>query len=548
MPHFVPVLPSSLPEPLEKFVFPLFVWDRGANRVTQRGVIRHFSADPGPLYWLAGVMWPLRSYLNKLILVTGAPGSGKTVMIRMMMRSMARLFPVLEAQAAAGIYPGKGKMRWLVIDPTNAFLPYLYRCVPGDVEIVRATPMDVGSRRWDIAKDITSDALNAALQEGLFPASLTKNTTDPFWSTKARELTQGIVTVYHDRNSEWQFHDLIIPIKYPQFLKPVLMQSVRTKGLAKNELVGRLGRDIVATTSSVLNRMAIAAALWQRADESFSLREFLDRKEVLHFGYTPDMIPSLSGIANALVHVLVLLGIRRNDEYDHTVLWLDEGRYLADVGGLEDIAARGRGAGFGVIYAAQGTPGLINKWGEGRVRELLDLISTWVALSSGPETAEAFVRTVGPMEGEQRSYSYSYTTGTNSGSSWSYGKGGTSTTTQSSGSSRSFSRQVSYQLTIKPAILPSEITNLPLADARNDVIQGFVFNHDVGAFEFFTPFLDHLRGLPDPPFDSMPLRPDHEQRLFPWKEEDLKRLKLEPTPELMAAIKNTWKEIERTKP
>ncbi len=534
-------------EPIEPHKYLLFDPKRGAKRVTQYGVNRHFEDDSGPLYAMAGVMWPARSYLNKLTLITGRPGSGKTVLLRMMMRSIAKLFPVLEALTAAGRYPGGGKMRWLVVDPTNAYLSYLYQCVPENVPIIRATPMDVGSKRWDIAQDITSDALNEALQDGLFPASIAKNAGDPFWYNKARELTKGIVTVYHDRNSDWQFHDLIIPIKYPQFLKPLLMQSVRTNGLAQTELVGRLGRDIIATTSSVLNRMAIAAALWQRSTETFSLRDFLDQRAVLHFGYTPDMIPALSGIANALVHVLVLKGISRNDQYDHTLLWLDEGRYLADVGGLEDIAARGRGAGFGVIYAAQGTPGLINKWGEGRVKELLDLVSTWIILSSGIDTADLFSRMVGPVEGIQGSYGWNYTTGTSTGTSYS-SSNGQSNSTYSTTTTSSYSGSNTFQLITKPSILPSEITHLPLADDKGDRIRGFVFNCDVGAFEFVSPFLYHFQGLPDPPLTSMPLRPDHEQRLLPWKIEDLKRLKLEAAPELVAAIKNTWNEIERNKP
>lgn len=552
-----PKKPDRLPVPVESgrprhVDHPLFTWYRGAVRTTQEQVARYLAADPGALYLLAGVLWPARHFMNKLVLIMGKPDSGKTVLMRLMMESVADLFRVLPAQAKAGLYPGEGLMRWFVVDPTNAYLPLLYQVVPGDVEIIRATPVDGDGWRWDVRRDITSPALNEALQEGLFPDSLFQKAGDPFWYTKAREVATSVVTVYLERDSAWEFHDLIIPFKYPQFLQPLLLQSPLTMGKAKHELVGKLGRDIVSTASSVMNKMAIAAALWQRAERTFSLREFLDNRSVLHFAYTPDLIPSFAGIANALVRVMVLLGITRIDPYNHTLLWLDEGRYLSDLAGLEDLAARGRGAGFGAVFAAQGLPGLVNKWGDGRVKELIDLLSTWVALTSGPETAEMFSTAVGKCEGVAKSYSISHTFGEsltrggNSGhsSSWSFGgsssSGSNSGTSWSTTTNWSTTYSESFQLTVRDAVMPGELTNLPYANAAEDCISGFAFNPQVGAFAFETPFLRHFRELPEPIVGSMPLRPESDQRLLPWKLEDVTRLKLKETPELVAAIKKTW--------
>ncbi|GIW88297.1 MAG: hypothetical protein KatS3mg108_2621 [Isosphaeraceae bacterium] len=551
---------SKCPAPAAKPLVPtrpphvdhhLFTRHRGAVCTTQELAARYLAADPGPLYLLAGVLWPARRFLNKLTLITGKPDSGKTAMMRMMMQSVAGLFHVLPEQSRAGLYPGEGKMRWLVVDPTDAYFRLLYQVVPSDVPIVRATPMDAGGRRWAIRDDITSAGLNRALQAGLFPDSLARKAGDPFWNTKAREVTEGVVDVFLEKGSAWEFHDLIIPIKYPQFLKPLLEQGITTRGLARHELVGRLGRDIISTASSITNSMAIAAALWQRAEATFSLRDFLDARQVLHFAYTPVLIPSLAGIANALTHILVLVGTARDDPFDHTVLWLDEGRYLADLAGLEDLAARGRGAGFGAIFAAQGTPGLVNKWGKARVDELVDLVSTWVALTAGPDTAEAFSKAVGKVEGLLKSYSLSFTSatsetrGTSDTSSW--GPGFSSTrghgSSHSVTTSHSSTYAESFQLTVRDAVLPSELTNLPYADPVSDRIHGYAFNPETGAFYFESPFVSHFRDLPDPPVDAMPLRPDSAQRLMPWRLEDVGRLKLEATPELIAAIEMTWDEM-----
>jgi len=467
--------------------------------------------------------------------------------MRMMMVSVAKLFETLPRQAEAGLYPGEGRMRWLVVDPTNAYLPLLYQVLPSDVPIVRATPVDAGGKRWAIREDITSPALNEALQDGLFPESLFQKAGDPFWYTKAREVTGSVVTVFLEKNSAWEFHDLIIPIKYPQFLKPLLEQCATTRGMASHELVGRLGRDITSSASSIINKMAIAAALWQKAPDTFSLRKFLAGREVLHLAYTPDMIPCFAGIANAMTRVLVLLGITRNDPHDHTILWLDEGRYLADLAGLEDLAARGRGAGFGAIFAAQGLPGLISKWGE-----LLDLLSTWVALSSGPATAQEFSKTVGRVEGLLKSYSHSFTSGVSTttgsnlgGSSTSSWQSSSTTRSWGSSSSTTYSSSQTYtesfQLTVRDAVLPSELTNLPYASP--DQISGFAFNPEVGAFRFEAPFLHHFQGLSDPLVGEMPLRPESDQRLLPWTLDDIRRLGLDPTPALISAIDKTWEGI-----
>lgn len=537
-------LPIPIPEPPPPLVplrpveawNPLFQRERGAIVTTQSAVNSFFARRAGPLYELAGVLWPVRKYLNKLTFVTGKPGSGKTTMAKLVMQSQAGLFEHLE------------RLRWCVIDPTNAYLPYLYQILPRHVEILRASPQDEDGAAWDIAKDITNQTLNQALQAGLFPDALLQKANDPFWYTKGREVSEGLVSVYHFLGSRWEFCDIVIPLKYPQFLRPVLRQCPQTRGMVKHDLVGRLGRDIVATSSSVVNKMATAAAMWRRAKRKFSLKDFLESRSVLHFAFTPDLAPGLSGVANALTYVMILLALKRNEEYNHTILFADESRYLADITGIDDLAARGRGSGLGAHILAQGTPGLVAKWGENRVRELLDLICTWVTFAAGPETARAFSNAVGQYEGIQTSWgnshtsSHSATYSTNSGGSYNSNSGSTSnwgsSYSSTSGSSSTYSE--SFQLVVKDAILPGEVTNLRLADADDDLLEGYAFNPDVGAFYFETDFLRYFSGLDQPPFWEMPFRPDEHQKLLPWTVEDCQRLNLELTPDLMKALRITW--------
>jgi hypothetical protein len=542
-----PAIPTGRPV---TFSFPLFNPVRGAHRTTQEAAYARMAANPGPMFDLAGLCYPAREYLNRLLFVTGLPSSGKTTLCKMLLVSLGRLFAVLRAQSHAGLYPGRGQMRWLVTDPTNAFLPLLYRVTPPDVPVVRLSPHDAGGVAWDIAADVTNEVMNEALQRGLFPDSA-KGTADPFWTFKGREVSKSVVSVFLHRQSVWTVRDMVVPLKYPQFLRSLLEQNPRTRGMVKHELVGRLGRDITATSSATINQFAIAAALWAKAGRKYSMKEFLDQRAVAHFAFTPHMAAALAGVANAMTYVLILEAIKRNEEFNHTLLIGDEARYLNELVGLEDLAARGRGAGLGAVLLAQGLPGLTSSWGEKRVKELLDLVNTWVCLRAGPDTAEAFSRHVGVVEGIQKSYSYSstysrsetYTTSRGGGSSSSFGQYSSNSNwgeSKSVTSGTSYTYGESFALHTKPAVLPSELTNLPLASPEADAIHGFAFGPDVGVFQFTTPFLSALDDCPPAPFDQMPVRPDCDQLLQPWTLEDLRRLKLDLTPAFLKALRITW--------
>jgi hypothetical protein len=546
-PSEAPQLPKRKVEP---YHYDNFFPSRGAVRRSQHELIRMTDHMVGPLFHLAGVFWPAIESLNKLTFVTGRPGSGKTVMMRMTMGSAASLFNELPQMAQAGLIPGQGHMRWLVIDPTDSYLPHLYQVLPTDVPIVRISPHDMESARWDIASDVTCESEIMLLERVMFPDSLFSSSTDSFWPREARSLFGDIIRVFMDRGSDWEFSDAIVPLYYPQFLKPLLAQSHRTAHNVTNRLVGKLGRDITATASSVIRNMAVAAALWKQAKYTFTIKDFLESRSVLHFSYRPSMIPALAGIANALSHMLVIKGTERNDPFNFTTLWLDEARYLSDLGGLDDMVARGRGAGFGAIIAAQGLPGLIKAWDIKRVNELRDLINTWVTFSAGDDTAEAFAKMVGKVEGIQRSWSTSENVSTTITGPLNMHPlieffqaliRPASKTPHTLSNSKSKGYSESFQMTTREVVLPSEITNLPIITKERPIIEGFAFSPNTGCYKFESTFIPYFESLIEPPFTQVPLRPPDDQILHPWNEDDLTRLNLAPTAKMISAIKKSSK-------
>src|SRR5947209_14484318 len=96
----------------DAFPFPNFVAERGAHRTTEEAV-RAFLADRTvePLLFLGGIEFPALWHLNKLMLVTGRPGTGKTTLAKVTMGSMGALFNILPELAGLGAYPGDGRMR-----------------------------------------------------------------------------------------------------------------------------------------------------------------------------------------------------------------------------------------------------------------------------------------------------------------------------------------------------------------------------------------------------------------------------------------------------
>ena len=67
-----------------------------------------------------------------------------------------------------------------------------------------------------------------------------------------------------------------------------------------------------------------------------------------------------------------------------------------------------------------------------------------------------------------------------------------------------------------------------------------MFNPGVGAWEFAADFIQYFRGLPPVPFPTMPVRPPEDQILTPWTIDDIKRLGLTMTEEMMKALHLTW--------
>ncbi len=538
--------PASDPMPTE-FAWPWFQRKRGGYRTTQdaANAFSKNNLDPGePTFKLGGILLSAERELGRLILLTGRPDAGKTTLLLMILADLARLWETHPTFC----------QRWVFLDPSG-LLPYLYQIVPPHIDIIRATPDDAEGLAPDFASGIRGESDVLVLGSCLFNEDIARQSSDRFWTQMAREKFEDCVRVFRHLGSDWGIWDPIIAIKYPQFLKPLLAQSPYTRGSVINDLTGRMGQGITASARSVLNELACAASLWRHAKKRFTLAQFLDGQSVLHLQFTPRLSKVVAGLYGALTSSLTLTGLERQDKKNHTLLVLDEARYLAGLatGLLGDVAARGRAAGLHAIVSTQSCAPLKKLLGAEGFEEFIDLVGTWFCLSSGPFTGKLFSDICGDMEGFQDSKGSSTSKGTTDGSSKNYSwssspQGGSSSVSHGWSVSQSLTEgaNANTALAVKAAILKGEVGQVPFADPKRDCIHGHFFNPNFGCGTFRTDFLNHFRQLPPPPFRDYARRPVEQELLEPWTEAECRdRLRLNWTPELQEALHSTWAQYEQ---
>lgn len=503
---------------------------RGALRTTPEDVARLLRERyPTPLTMNFGGVkhWPVQQYLNKFLFITGVPGVGKTTFELQLLRDQANFFEL-----------DNFNIRWLVVDPTGAYGPFLHQVVPPTIPIWFLDPAEVRGLAWDVATDMGIDELIAeAIAEAILPASLSRG-ADPFWVTKAKELVLACLRLFIDRRSRWVLADLARLFEHPEFIPPVLAQSPRTRGTPKHTLVGEMGAGVLAVASGEVKKLSYIAAAMEHADRTFTLSGpdgFLNQKVVAHMGYDPSSMRAMSLYAGVLTEVMSLHAFRRRDEHNHTVIWADEGRYMSGLP-IEAINARGRQSGLSCVLSSVGIPALLSTWKSDRVDELLDGVFSWVAFSCGHRTAKAFCDLVGEVAQLEESRGKTENKTWNWGRSWSEGWGNVPAPGASFGYGTSSSTSSTFSLQVRQALLTSEVTNLPQGNTRDDLLEFFLFSRGVGLYHAKTPFLNVYRNLPPAPPEPV-RRPAEEFKLRLFDTSDVDRLNLELTDALKDVLR-----------
>lgn len=292
-------------------------------------------------------------------LVTGATGSGKSVVIRSWLRQ------ILARGERIVLHDTKGDV--LATMPVEDF--------------VLLAPHDRRSAVWDVAADVVTEEDAREFAAGIIPSS-----HDPVWAAGARELLTGIVVILQKcRKDNWDWPALrnILTTPLPQLRELMVRHyppAVRYM-ILDNGAATRTTASFFATLDShVVEIVQPLARAWNDAEKPrISARKFLlseaPDKRVLIL-QRASHLPALSTAwIGAFVRVAANLAVGPLLEDDtERRIWflLDEFPQLGKLDGFRQILEKGRSRGVCCVLGVQDLSQLSSLYGP-------DVTKTWIA-------------------------------------------------------------------------------------------------------------------------------------------------------------------------
>lgn len=424
-------------------------------------------------------------------LVVGSPGSGKSVTINRLLRT---LLPRVTA----------GEARMLLYDGKTEMVSTLFALGLPDKNRILTHPFDARGASWSVARDITTPQEAQELARTLFPP---QRTSQPFFENAAADLLHGAVLGFIAKlPGRWTLRDLCLALNRASLLRQVLAWSPENEG--RKELYFRNRRtlnDVMATIRSKVGRYEVVAAHWHRAEQAgrtFSLAEWISKGGVIVLGNSHrsgDAVNAINGILFKRASQ-VLLDPQQNELPTWVVL--DELSKAGKLDGLDTLLTKGRTKGVSSILGFQDISGLEHQESYGP--QLAEEITAQVTNKAffrlaGPRTSKWAEATLGSMEAIHTQFS----------------QDGRKTT-------------ASQHRETKPVVLASDILGIPPLGERG--LKGFFTGVDhPDVWEYWTPMnVIRENPLPDPARD-FEAAPEANGSLPPWSKEEAKALGIRAT-------------------
>ncbi len=436
----------------------------------------------------------------------GATGSGKTLLQRLLIQS-----------AVAGIGIGRGN-RALVYDAKQDVLSILAGMKPL-CPIRLLHPLDARASAWNMARDITSPSSALQMATLLIPQS--NKDTNPFFSNAARHLLFGVISTFILRApGTWTLRQVLLAVRDAKVLRLVLSQEESTQHLLQYFEHEGTFQNIVSTILTCTAPFETIAACWDRTTSTISLRDWLAEESILVLGndeahrVAVDTLNRL--IFQRLTELILALPEAKTPGHRQTWLFLDEVREMGKLDGLSRLLTKSRSAGAAVCLGLQDTSGMRDAYGPEVAEELLAQCNSKAILRlNGPETASWASRLFGMREVLERARNHSQ-----SRSFRSLGL--------DSGGSRGES--ISNGIVKREVVLDSEFLDLPETTPENG-LSAYFLTPTLGGFRDLLPGHWITRTLipADPSTPNAMPRPESDQYLRPWCQDDVHALRLQPT-------------------
>jgi type IV secretory pathway TraG/TraD family ATPase VirD4 len=479
------------------------------------------ASVPDLLYvpW-GGLDVPARRVAPHFLLV-GMTGSGKTLSVRMLMRS-ALLGP-----------NGTLRARAIVYDPKLEFYTMLRHMGLPEHSIVNLNPFDKRSVPWNIARDVNTYAKATHLASVLVPDD--EHSSQPFFSYAGQDLTASLIRVFMQFNKasgRWTLHHLLSAATSPARLEGLLALTSEGRSTSATYFAKDGGTpdgmktalNVIATIRAKVAPFMPLTNIWARhkdAARRFSVTEWLkdETPRVLLLGRDEANARGLDALNRLMFRVIAdaILAEPETDSPREIWVFLDEARLAGELEGLQDLLIKGRSRGVRVVLAIQDIQGFQAVYGEHEANEVFGMCGN-VAVHKvrNPKTAEWAAELFGSHEwyrrdssrsgGESRSTSYS-------------AQGSTTTYGSESGWSNSWS------LSERKAFLPQEFSALKLP-SRALGLHGIHMLPDCAwashaDVDFLAARLDELSPDARQRFPGFDPRPAEEQEWLPLTGPDL---------------------------
>lgn len=324
-----------------------------------------------------------RDQETKHIVVMGKTGGGKTV----------ALWPIILACIARGekviIHCNKGDFTAKLLD------------MCGQMPILSA-PWDSRGWAWDVAKDITTEADAAELAAKLIKES----GGDPMWGEGARQILTGLLKHLQAKyKDQWTFKDLahllgqstediskIVTDIHPEARRVVELE-VDEKG---NKSAGKTVQSLMITMSAQMSSVFRLAMAYEKAENLFSIRDFLDDKlpsKVLILQSNERYRSLAEAINQSLISCLNLYVnsatyAERPPHKEGVRLILDEFPQLGKVQAIFPLLEVGRSKNVGVILASQDSAQYETLYGKPSADTLLAIPQTFIYCTLGSNAAK----------------------------------------------------------------------------------------------------------------------------------------------------------------
>lgn len=424
----------------------------------------------------------------------GAPGSGKSVVLRLLQQSISAHFQ-----------PGSDT-RAMIYDAKGDAMSLLAKTFP-HVEIRNSNPFDARGWAWDMCADIREPRVAVEIGFTLIPE---QHESQPFFSDAARAWMIGVMTSFLLSGVEWTFGDLVRVLKSERRIKAVLRRHSETRDVIEqyfNRHDERLVANIMSTVATKLLRFEPVAAAWDAADKRFSLEDWIKENWILVLGNSEQSRVPVDAINRCMFRRSVDLLLGQSESFTRRTWYiLDE---LTQMGGgklpqLVSLLKTGRSKGACVAMAMQSVSALRDQtnYGQHFAAEILGMTANrWIGRLECVETAELLSRLIGDQE---RPVTH------------------TSTTTGRQGTSRTTSRRFET----RRLVLPGELMSIDECNRTNGMT-GYYLMRSIGVFKNTIPgdrLFDELLVPPDPSVPDFVPRPVEAQYLRPWTKDDSRRL------------------------